>query len=129
MIGDKTPGWLRILGIVAALGLVGWGAWEKWTNSGAGPVERALRQNDPSFGEAVTHLAEGPNFIDSDGSQRRRTRLWCGRVDGRVDGRVAVLMRHSRKWTGVSVEEVASGETALTDRARWLLSKCEGVRP
>gem|GEM_PF-5276781 len=38
-------------------------------------------------------------------------------------------MRHSRKWTDVSVEEVASGETALTDRARWLLSKCEGVRP
>ena len=122
------PVWVRILALAVALGLVGWGVRDRLAAAGAAPVERALRESDPILANAVIHLTEGPYFVDAEGYQRPRNTLWCGRIEGRAEGRVAVLTHHSRRRTTVSIQEIAfAASPSPTDSGRWLLSKCEGV--
>lgn len=128
MTKATPPVRVRMLAVVVALGLVGWGVWDRMASTGAAPVERALRDSDPTIADAVIHLTEGPYFVDAEGYQRPRNTLWCGRIEGRAEGRVAVLTHHSRRRTSVSIQEIAfAASPSLTDSGRWLLSKCDGV--
>ncbi len=124
------PVWVRILALAVALALVGWGVRDRMAVAGPAPVESALREIDPTIADAVIHLTEGPYFVDAEGYQRPRNTLWCGRIEGRADGRVAALTHRSRRRTSVNIVEVAVATSpSLTDSGRWLLSKCEGVGP
>ncbi len=125
---NPSPLWLRAGALVVAIGLVGWGVWDRVVSTGKAPVEKAVREYDPTIGDAAIHLTEGPYFVDAEGYQRPRNTLWCGRIEGRADGRLAVLTHRSRRRTSVSIEEVAlAASPSPTDSGRRLLSKCEGV--
>jgi len=129
MADGKPSAAFRILGLVVALGLVGWVAWDRITALSPAPIFEAIQAADPTLANAAVELNNTHHFRDSDGRQKPRLALWCGRIEGRTDGAIAVVARAHRS-SPIAVEELALGwSPALTDRQRWLLSACRGVKP
>lgn len=129
MADGKPSAAFRILGLVVALGLVGWVAWDRITALSPAPIFEAIQAADPTLANAAVEMNKTIHFRDSDGRQKPRLALWCGSREGRADGSIAVVARAYRSRP-IIVEELALGwDAALTDRQRWLLSECRRVRP
>lgn len=89
-----------------------------------GLVKAAVRSADPTVSwDAIRMTRAGP-FRDIDGSRPYRLALWCGSVEGRADGEVAVVFRRGKRLSGGHVREFALGWDDLDARGRWLLSEC-----
>ena len=126
-VSSRRPAWgWRVAALVAATALIGWGAWTRFQVSGPDAAEKAIRQADPTLTNVAIRLVEGPYYVDRGGFHRPRLKLWCGRVEGR--GEVGVLVRHSRRRTLATIEQVAlDWRPGLDEQQRWLLNRCEAA--
>ena len=89
-----------------------------------GLVKAAVRSADPTVSWEAIRVTPAGAFRDIDGSRPYRLALWCGSVEGRAGGQVAVVFRRGKRFSGGHVREIALGWDDLDDRGRWLLSEC-----
>ncbi|MDI1328382.1 MAG: hypothetical protein PSV23_16450 [Brevundimonas sp.] len=128
MADGKPPVLVRILPVVLAIALVGWGAYDRMKARSPAPIFEAVRASDPTIGDVAIELINTGQFRDADGRQDAVLELWCGTVKGRADGLVGVVARRSHRSSPVRVKELAPGwDDTLTDRQRWLLTACRRV--
>lgn len=122
----KPPLAVRLFALVVAIGLVGWGIYDRIIAAGPKWVVEAVISRDPTIESAAVKVSDMGPFRDADGDLKVRHRLWCGEVAGRPEGRVAaVVVRYSYS---AHVDELALGwDGPLISRDQWLLAQCEGA--
>ncbi|HYD27542.1 hypothetical protein [Brevundimonas sp.] len=119
----------RIATLVLAIGVAGWVFYDRIAARSPAPVVEAVRNSDPAIGDAPIEMTNTGHFLDADGYQRSRLRLWCGGVEGRP-GTVAVVASRGRRNSPPVVRELAlSWSDSLTGRQQWLISECRRLSP
>ncbi len=129
-MGEQKPAaWVRILGLVVALALMGWVAFDRIRAGGPEPIFEAISVADPTLVDVAIEIENTDRFRNSDGQLEALLTLWCGTAEGQPEGAIAVVARRPRRSRPIVVEELAVGwDAALTDRQRWLLAECRRER-